>query len=185
MVTCLRAAQLWAWGFLCISFMALIVALSVQIRENLNNSILVKRNFFGVLKVLKDEPPDPSEHRIVLMHGRIEHGYQFTAEDKRYWPTSYFGPSSGVGIAIRYHPRRLDPARRHLRVEVVGLGTGTIAAYGEWGTTFGFMKSIRMYLSCQTRISLTARIALHRSMSSWGCPNLDGTGEKQTAARAI
>jgi len=128
----------WAWGVLGVSFIALIAALSVQIRTNLDNSILVKRNFFGVLKVLKDDPPDPLEHRIVLMHGRIEHGYQFTAEDKRYWPTSYFGPSSGVGIAIRYHPRRLDSARRHLRVGVVGLGTGTIAAYGEWGDYFRF-----------------------------------------------
>jgi hypothetical protein len=90
------------------------------------------------LKVLEDHREDPPEHRMVLMHGRIEHGYQFAAEDKRYWPTSYFGPTSGVGIAIRFHPRRLDPERRHLRVGVVGLGTGTLAAYGEEGDYFRF-----------------------------------------------
>jgi hypothetical protein len=129
---------LWAWVFLGLAFVALIATLMFQIRETLSYSLIVKRNFFGVLKVLKEEPPDPSEHRTVLMHGRIEHGYQFSAEDKRYWPTSYFGPSSGVGMAIRFHPCRRDPARRHLRVGVVGLGTGTIAAYGESGDYIRF-----------------------------------------------
>ena len=73
-----------------------------------------------------------------MMHGRIEHGYQFTAEDKRYWPTSYFGPTSGAGIAICFHPRRLNPSLRHLRIGVIGLGTGTMASYGEEGDYFKF-----------------------------------------------
>jgi len=128
----------WAWVFLGLSFLALLGALGAQIRESLAGTVVIKRNFFGVLRVLEDNPYDDSEHRKVLMHGRIEHGYQFSAEDKRYWPTSYFGPSSGLGLAIRFHPRRLDPAQRHLRVGVVGLGTGTIAAYGEEGDYFRF-----------------------------------------------
>jgi hypothetical protein len=128
----------WAWALLGILFLALITALGIQVRSGLADSITVKRNFFGVLKILKEEPENPSKHRTVLMNGRIEHGYQFSAEDKRYWPTSYFGPNSGIGIAIRFHPRRLDPTKRHLRVGVVGLGTGTIAAYGEDGDYFRF-----------------------------------------------
>jgi len=72
------------------------------------------------------------------MNGRIEHGFQFTAKDKRFWPTSYFGLTSGVGIALRFHPRRLDPNLHHLRVGVVGLGTGTLASYGEYGDYFRF-----------------------------------------------
>ena len=128
----------WAWALLSIAFLGLLIALSVQVRDTLANTVIVKRNFFGVLRLLEDSPADPSEHRRVLVHGRIEHGYQFTAEDKRYWPTSYFGPSSGVGIAIRFHPRRLDAKQRNLRVGIVGLGTGTIAAYGEQGDYFRF-----------------------------------------------
>ncbi len=128
----------WAWTFLYLSFVALIIALGFQIRGTLKGSLLTKRNFFGVLKVSEDGRGDSSEHRMVLMNGRIEHGYQYTAEDKRYWPTSYFGPSSGVGVAIRFHPRRLDPGQRHLRIGVVGLGTGTLAAYGEEGDYFRF-----------------------------------------------
>jgi hypothetical protein len=127
----------WAWTILGVSFVALVAVLVFQICGSLTNTVAVKRNFFGVLRVVDDNPSE-QKHRTVLMHGRIEHGYQFHAEDKRYWPTSYFGPNSGVGIAIRYHPKRLDPARRHLRVGVVGLGTGTIAAYGEQGDYFRF-----------------------------------------------
>jgi SAM-dependent methyltransferase len=127
----------WAWTMLGISFLALIIALVAQILGSLTNTVTVKRNFFGVLRVMDDNPSE-LKHRTVLMHGRIEHGYQFYAEEKRYWPTSYFGPSSGVGIAIRYHPRRIDPAQRHLRVGIVGLGTGTIASYGEQDDYFRF-----------------------------------------------
>jgi hypothetical protein len=129
---------IWAWALLSVAFGGLLIALGVQVRNTLAHTVVVKRNFFGVLKLLEDNPEDPSEHRRVLLHGRIEHGYQFTAEDKRYWPTSYFGPASGVGIAIRFHPRRLDPQQRNLRVGIVGLGTGTIAAYGEQGDYFRF-----------------------------------------------
>jgi hypothetical protein len=128
----------WAWALLYLSFLALIITLGVQIRSTLKDTVALKRDFFGVLKILEDGKNDPREHRMVLMHGRIEHGYQFIAEDKRHWPTSYFGPNSGVGIAIRFHPRRLNPKEHHLRIGIVGLGTGTIAAYGEAGDYFRF-----------------------------------------------
>lgn len=129
---------LWAWALAYLAFIALSVTLGWQIHDTLKDTLTTQRNFFGVLKITRDRGSDPSEHRTVLMHGRIEHGFQYTAQDKRYWPTSYFGPQSGVGMAIRYHPRRLDPGRRHLRIGVVGLGTGTLAAYGEEGDYFRF-----------------------------------------------
>jgi hypothetical protein len=128
----------WAWALLYLSFVALVAALGFQIRDSVKDTIALRRNFFGVLRVYDEEPDNPGEHRRVLMHGRIEHGYQFAAGDKRYWPTSYFGPSSGVGVAIQFHPSRLNPNIRHLRVGVVGLGTGTLAAYGEEGDLFRF-----------------------------------------------
>jgi hypothetical protein len=124
--------------FLCFSFLALAIALGIQIRDTLKNAVTVKRNFFGVLKLTEDNRADPFKHRMVLMHGRIEHGYQFTAVDKRYWPTSYYGPNSGIGIAIRFHPRRQGANVRPLRIGVVGLGTGTIAAYGQEGDVIRF-----------------------------------------------
>jgi hypothetical protein len=127
----------WAWSTLGASFLGLVAVFAVQIHNSMTDTVALKRNFFGVLRVVNDNPSE-QEHRTVLMHGRIEHGYQFQEEDKRYWPTSYFGPNSGVGIAIRFHPKRLNPAQRHLRVGVIGLGTGTLAAYGEEGDYFRF-----------------------------------------------
>lgn len=128
----------WAWSLICLSFMALIALLGFQIRETLIDTVAVKRNFFGTLKVLEDDRENPLERRVVLMHGRIEHGYQFTDAEKHYWPTSYFGPNSGVGIAICFHPRRLDQGMRHLRIGIIGLGTGTLASYGEEGDYMRF-----------------------------------------------
>jgi hypothetical protein len=128
----------WAWTLLHIAFLALVLSLGIHIRTSLLDAVIVKRNFFGVLRILDDDKNNPQERHTTLMHGRIVHGYQYADEEKRYWPTSYFGPTSGIGIAIRFHPRRLDPAQRNLRIGVVGLGTGTLSAYGDYGDYFRF-----------------------------------------------
>ncbi len=129
----------WAWAVFYAGFVALIAALGFQIRDTLHDNLEMRRNFFGVLRVLDSDRDIPEKHRLVLMHGRIEHGYQFKALDRSYWPTSYFGPNSGVGIAIRFHPtRRAEQGPRNLRIGVVGLGTGTLASYGEEGDYFRF-----------------------------------------------
>ena len=51
---------------------------------------------------------------------------------QREWPTSYYGPHSGVAIALN------ALARPNRRVAVIGLGTGTLAAWGRPGDTFRF-----------------------------------------------
>jgi len=48
-------------------------------------------------------------------------------------PTTYYGPKSGVGIAIREKQKK-----GAIRVGVVGLGTGTIAAYGRLGDYYRY-----------------------------------------------
>ena len=50
--------------------------------------------------------------------------------------TSYYGPRTGIGLALDRHPRRL--AGQPLRVGGVGLGVGTIAAYSRPGDTSVF-----------------------------------------------
>ena len=88
------------------------------------------RNFYGILRVFerKDEVGPYRE----LQHGRTLHGIQYLAPAQRDWPTSYYGPESGIAIALK----TLDkPARR---IAVVGLGTGTLAAWGHAGDMFRF-----------------------------------------------
>ncbi len=135
-----RGRPWFAWTALYIGFLALGFVLARHIKDSMANTVETTRNFFGVLRVLDLNPNIPEQHRLTLMHGRIEHGFQFADGEKRYWPTSYFGPSSGAGMAICFHPRRLaGEYRQHpLRIGVVGLGTGTLAAYGIEGDYFRF-----------------------------------------------
>ncbi len=128
---------IWAWSACYVTLVGLAAALAVHIGRGLEGTLDVTRNFFGMLRVLEEEQDNPEEHRYVLMHGRIEHGFQYRSPEKRYWPTSYFGPNSGVGLAIRYHPKRTD-GHAGLRVGIVGLGAGTLASYGQQGDYFRF-----------------------------------------------
>ena len=101
------------------------------------NVITMERNFYGVLRVLEALPDDPAQRRIELVHGAILHGFQYRAPERSGWPTTYYGPESGVSIALDHHPARSEPAG-HLRIGVVGLGTGTIAASAGGGDYLRF-----------------------------------------------
>jgi hypothetical protein len=91
------------------------------------------RSFYGIVHV-EVVDPDRDGHEVRLRHGRIVHGKQYRATDYVREPTAYYGRDSGVGLAIEHHPRR-DAG---LRVGVVGLGAGTLAAYGRAGDTLRF-----------------------------------------------
>ena len=68
------------------------------------------------------------------MHGTIDHGLQLLGNlDRRRQPTSYYGPSSGVGLALREAEERGS-----IRVGVIGLGPGTLATYGRPGDRYTF-----------------------------------------------
>ncbi len=90
-----------------------------------------ERSFYGVLRV-KEYSPGEESHLRRLVHGTILHGEQYMHGDLRRLITTYYTPSSGIGAAIRSkqdHP---------IKVGVIGLGTGTIAAYGRPGDVYRF-----------------------------------------------
>ncbi len=91
---------------------------------------VVERNFYGQLRVMDEGDPrtDEDAHRT-LVHGAINHGEQMLREEYRYQPVTYFCPESGIGRAMR----SLEGAPR--RIGVLGLGCGTLAAYGKAGDT--------------------------------------------------
>lgn len=91
------------------------------------------RSFYGMFAV---EPVGETadDEAVRLRHGRITHGQQYQADDKRGEPTSYYGRDSGVGLVLEHHPRRAQG----LRIGVVGLGVGTLAAYGRSRDTIRF-----------------------------------------------
>ena len=95
------------------------------------NALDLRRSFYGSLRVVQS-PRAGVEQKRTLFHGVIEHGSQFFLPPRRFRATTYYGPESGIGILLR----ECVPSPK--RVGVVGLGTGTIAAYGKSGDTFRF-----------------------------------------------
>ena len=86
----------------------------------------VMRNFYSQLRV--EESTDAVGPLRSMVHGRINHGEQYLQEPHRRQPTAYYCELSGIGRALRSLPQD-----RPLRLGVVGLGTGTLAAYGRPG----------------------------------------------------
>ena len=118
------------WASATVGAIALI---AFQVRHDRVDEIVQVRNFYGTLRVTQTtEPPDPTVTRM-LMHGTIQHGTQIFSDALRKTPTTYYAHASGVGLA-------LDKccAGRPRRIGVIGLGSGTIAAYGQKGDVIRF-----------------------------------------------
>lgn len=91
------------------------------------------RNFYGVLHVSESGDPATGDAVRSLTHGTTLHGEQFLKPSRQMTPTTYYGPVSGVGLAVR-EAQRSGPER----VGIIGLGTGTIASYGRIGDYYRF-----------------------------------------------
>ena len=92
-----------------------------------------ERGFYGVLRVKEYGSPGEPSHLRRLVHGTIMHGEQYLHDERRRFITTYYQETSGIGLAIK---SRQD--RGPVRVGVIGLGTGTIAAYGRPGDVYRF-----------------------------------------------
>jgi len=91
------------------------------------------RNFYGVLRVKEYGGPESAYHMRRLLHGVIMHGEQYLEGERRHLPTTYYMPSSGIGVAMA-----AAEARGPVKVGVIGLGAGTLAAYGRKGDEYRF-----------------------------------------------
>ncbi len=96
--------------------------------------VCTTRNFYGVLRVLEKQPDNPERHSFWLLHGRITHGVQYTGSLRRQ-PVSYYGRDTGLGLALDYYPRRDG-----IRVWAIGMGTATLAVYGQAGDLYRFFE---------------------------------------------
>jgi hypothetical protein len=112
--------QSFAW-----SFAVFIVAYSFILPGYIEgaNRIYVTRNFFGVKKVLDD----PTAHLRKLLHGDTIHGIESTDAARAGQPLSYYYPGGSVSDVIEMMRGRQKPQR----FGVLGLGSGTMAAYAD------------------------------------------------------
>jgi SAM-dependent methyltransferase len=153
-----RGKRLVAWAALLLVFAAEIGLWSESLVGRHLTVWTVQRNFYGVLKTMPKQAegsqvaqapkagdsPSVSEdlqarkdlptfEYVSLVNGLTEHGGQFVDEARESVPTSYYGRGTGLGQAMR-----AIESRANRRIGVVGLGTGTIAAFGREGDTFRF-----------------------------------------------
>jgi SAM-dependent methyltransferase len=105
---------------------ALGAALVVGVCINLSSNILLReRSFFGVLTV-REFHNDGQKHTLV--HGGILHGEQwFTEPSDRYEARSYYHKDGPLGDVMDIMAQRKDG----FSIAAIGLGTGSIAAYGQ------------------------------------------------------
>ena len=149
------------------------------------------RSFYGALKVVEEEQAR-GVHVYSLMHGKICHGLQFDRGPFANIPNAYFGPRSGIGIAFANHPKRQSAetgVSPNMHVGVLGLGIGTVAAYGRDGDRFRFYElspdvvdiatntaHFRYLSACPADVELVigdARLSMEQELEENGSHNFD------------
>lgn len=163
----------WRPGPLVAGILTLAIAgyLGFVSRERGADARVMVRNFYGGLKVSDTTADDDEEPVRRLTHGTITHGEQFLNPKLQNRPTTYYGRNSGVGRAIRQ-----EQESGPVRVGVIGLGAGTLAAYGRPGDYWRFYEINPLVLrlantqftflkNCKARLDVAlgdARLSLER-----------------------
>ena len=88
------------------------------------------RSYFGVYTVRDTDGPART-----LSHGTTLHGIQLRTPGRELEPTSYYGRTSGIGLALGAGDALLGPGAN---VGIVGLGVGTLACYRRPGQHWTF-----------------------------------------------
>jgi hypothetical protein len=116
------------WSAASIAMFAVVIMVGIAYRHD---TIVAVRNFYGALRVKQDRFTMPGFTTRTLLNGSIQHGTQvFGTDVMRRTPTTYYAPDSGVGYALRDCCLNPDGTLRPRNIGVIGLGAGTIAAYG-------------------------------------------------------
>ena len=135
-----------SWLLAVALVLALAASLAKTTWDRVDEAEVMVRNFYGCLRVIdyeisvadlvqagkKDVLSEDRECRK-LMNGTIDHGMQLQAPNLRRQPTAYYGWNSGIGRTLR-----ALGAHGPLRVGIIGLGAGTVAAFGRRGDRYTF-----------------------------------------------
>lgn len=94
------------------------------------------RNFFGYKAIIDYE--HKGEKVQSMQHGMTNHGFQVIRDGVlQVEPSSYYGTTSGMGKAISYLRGSRDGG---IKVAVIGLGAGSLAAHCKPGDEFTFVE---------------------------------------------
>ena len=142
LVSVLATASLWKrfhYGYVAIGAAVCIFAVSAAIhtvKQFREDVVVMTRNFYGTLRVKEYNAPDVQYRKRSLVHGAILHGDQYVDPPYNRSATTYYKAKSGIG-RILLLKEKLNPDVPR-KVGIIGLGTGTIAAYGNKGDVFRF-----------------------------------------------
>jgi hypothetical protein len=123
----------WPQRLLWSTATALLFFFTVMLHTAYARDAMVEvRNFYGSLRV-KQTNTDQADPERMLLNGTIQHGTQIFAPNLSRIPTTYYATDSGIGITLRFC---CDGRTRN--IGVIGLGAGTLAAYGHRGDRIRF-----------------------------------------------
>ena len=139
-------AQQLLWTTATIGMLVLAIMLHVAYTRD---ALFLTRNFYGSLRVKQtyhaphqdlaaNEPQNlPINQQAaptrMFLNGTIQHGTQIFSSALSRTPTTYYATNSGIGLALT-----LCCNGRPRNIGVIGLGAGTLAAYGQPGDRFRF-----------------------------------------------
>jgi spermidine synthase len=121
------------WAASSILMFVLIIFLNIASHRDTPVAV---RNFYGSLRV-KQIVGYPGATIRTLNNGTIQHGTQIFSDELRKTPTTYYAEDSGVGLAMRWCCGG-RPSNTGRNIGVIGLGAGTLAAYGQPGDRITF-----------------------------------------------
>jgi spermidine synthase len=124
-------AARWRSGVASALAVALIAYVSAPTESSSKGLQYRGRTFFGVLRV-RDRGTErhPQRH---LGSGSTLHGIQFLVPGGGRWPSSYYGRATAIGLLMAERAPEVPS-----RIGVIGLGAGTLAAYGREGDLLRF-----------------------------------------------
>jgi SAM-dependent methyltransferase len=117
-----------------IVFAFTIGCLVYRVRNVMEGTVFIERNYYGVLRVKESRSrlDDVDTAYRSLVHGAILHGEQWQSEKYRRSATTYYKVTSGIGRALLAHEGK------PIRVGIIGLGAGSIAVYGDGDDVYRF-----------------------------------------------
>lgn len=140
-----RRGRRW-WGLMVLAGGTWIAWQHVgAVRED---AVEIARDFYGTLRIQRIALGDNPDGQRRMLHGVIAHGLQYQDPLRRGQPTTYYGASSGVALALTTL-REQTPGPQ--RVGLVGLGVGTLAAYGRHGDDYRFYELAPLVLRMADR----------------------------------
>jgi hypothetical protein len=130
----------WPQRLLWTTSSILLFGLLVLLHTGYGRQTVVRvRNFYGTLRVKQSVTSPQGVTMRTLVNGTIQHGTQLFTPDLMKVPTTYYARDSGVGLALRYCCNAPgNDTTRPRNIGVIGLGVGTIAAYGTPGDRIRF-----------------------------------------------